>query len=265
MTPGEIGEIAGIAAGFEVRAIKLTGGEPLIRKDICEIVREISRFGFDDISMTTNGVFLAKFAADLKKAGLKRVNVSLDTVDPATYERITRHRALSRVLRGIDEAIRVDLRPLKINMVLLSGINDAQVDEVMRYAFSKGAVLQIIEYICAGKNPSNEYHVDVGTIEKTLEGKAVRIITRGMQRRRRYLLSGGEVEVVRPVHNSEFCAACNRIRLTSDGRLKPCLMTNAGEEDILSYIRAGDTEGAKRAFLRAVMAREPFWKGYQPR
>ncbi|MEM2875015.1 MAG: GTP 3',8-cyclase MoaA [Candidatus Hadarchaeales archaeon] len=262
MTPGEIGGIARIAAELGVRSVKITGGEPLIREDIGEIVGEISRAGIRDISMTTNGVLLAENAASLRKEGLCRVNVSLDTLDPELYWRITGERALPDVLAGIEAAKEAGLSPIKINMVLLSGLNEGGVDEMMKYAFGMGAILQIIEYVPARGRSGLSVRSDLADVERMLEGRAVGVFVRPeMQMRRRYVLQGGEVEVVRPMHNSEFCMHCTRLRVTSDGRLKPCLMREDGAVDLVSYIRAGDRKGAREAFLRAVVARRPFWAG----
>lgn len=261
MTPEEIGEIARIAAELGVRNVKITGGEPLIREDIEEVVGGISRAGIKDISMTTNGVLLSGMAASLRKAGLRRVNVSLDTLDPELYWRITGERALPDVLAGIDAAREAGLNPIKINMVLLSGLNENQVMEMMSYAFERGAVLQIIEYVNTGEMPAR-IHADLECVERMLEGRAMRILVRPeMQMRRKYIMKDGEVEVVRPMHNSEFCMRCTRLRLTSDGHLKPCLMREDGAVDVVSHVRAGDPEGVRKAFFRAVMARRPFWTG----
>ena len=259
MTPEEIGEIAGIGAEFGIRSVKLTGGEPLLRDDILSIVREISGAGCDDISMTTNGVLLSGMASRLRDAGLTRVNISLDTLDPDAYEKITGSRSLGDVLSGVEAAVEAGLNPVKINMVLLAGINEKEVHEMMEYAFESGAVLQLIELVNLNEEVFRRYHVDIGRYEEELRARAVRVLVRNdMQARRKYVLPGGEVEVVRPVHNTEFCAHCTRIRVTPDGYMKPCLMRSDRLFDVASHIRSKDRSGAVGEFLRAIEAREPF-------
>ncbi|MEM2877934.1 MAG: GTP 3',8-cyclase MoaA [Candidatus Hadarchaeales archaeon] len=261
MTPPEIEKIARLAFELGIRSVKITGGEPLVRDDICDIVKGISSAGFEDISMTTNGLFLAEKAADLCEAGLRRVNVSLDTLRPELYARITGESALPRVLSGIEAALKAGMNPVKINTVVLSGLNEDEIPDMIGYASRHGVALQLIELVDAGGEIFMKHHADLSDIEDMVRKRAIKLVTRDdMQARRRYLLPGVEVEIVRPVHSSEFCARCTRLRLTPDGFLKPCLMRDDGTVDLVSHIRSGDMDGARRAFLRAVEAREPFWK-----
>lgn len=261
MSPEEIGRIVGLAAEFGVRKVKLTGGEPLMRKDIADIVRSIAETEVSEISMTTNGTLLADVAAELADAGLDRVNISLDTLNPETYRRITGEDMLEDVLSGIEAAIAADLVPVKINMVVLAGINDGEIEHMISYAFRQGAILQLIELIhLDGEDPS-PYHHDLAEVERGLEQRALVVETREhMNARKKFILPGGEVEVVRPVHNSEFCMHCTRLRLTSDGYLKPCLMRNDNLVDVLSPLREGMMDEAREAFRRAIALREPYFK-----
>jgi len=246
------------AAGFSlgIRRLKLTGGEPLLRDDLCEVLRSLPPF--EDVSLTTNGTLLSSKACELKEAGLHRVNVSLDTLDPSTYRRITGGGTLRRVIEGIERAIECELTPVKLNMVLLKGINDSE-DALMdmlefTHSLEGSAVLQLIELIPI--NGLNSLRGDLAAVESVLEQRATLVWERRMHRRRRYLVDGVEVEVVRPMDNTLFCRYCNRIRLTADGKLKPCLLSEEGLVDIKGL----DLEGVRRAYMRAVKNRRPYYR-----
>jgi len=262
MSAGEIGKIVQLAKEFGMRKVKLTGGEPLLRKDITEIVTAVATAGMEEVSMTTNGTLLTKIAAELADAGLNRINVSLDTLDETTYKRITGRKLLHKVFEGIDAALAAGLTPVKLNMVLLAGINEHEVERMITYTSERGIILQLIELLDAGGKNFTTYHRDLDDIEQSLRERALAVRTRrSMQARRKYILPGGEVEVVKPMHNSEFCMHCTRLRLTPDGHLKPCLMRNDNLVDLLPHIGAGDLEGARKAFAEAIARREPYFKG----
>ncbi|MFA6332397.1 MAG: GTP 3',8-cyclase MoaA [Methanoregula sp.] len=213
----EIAEILRVSAGFGIRSVKFTGGEPLLRPDLTDIIRAVPA-GME-CSLTTNGTLLAGMAQDLRKAGMKRVNVSLDSLDPETYKKITGIDKLSDVLEGIDAALEAGLTPIKLNMVMLEGINDHEMDDFLSYVRgNRNLILQLIELMDFN---SCEHHNDLTGLEAMLASKSKQIVTRRMHHRKKYCLDGEEVEVVRPVHNTEFCAFCNRLRVTSDGKLKP--------------------------------------------
>jgi cyclic pyranopterin phosphate synthase len=235
-----------------------------MRSDIVEIVRRISRVpGIKDVSMTTNGYFLIGYAKRLKEAGLTRVNVSLDTLNPERFRVITGVSSHKNIIDGITEAVKAGLSPIKVNMVLLKGLNDDEVDDMIKFAKENGLILQIIELEQAREDSFYEkYHASLDDIERKLREKNSRIIVRRMHHRRKYILDNGvEVEVVKPMHNTEFCLHCNRIRLTSDGKLKPCLFRNDNLVDLLSPIRNGaDDEYLKNLFIEAVGMREPYFK-----
>ncbi|HDO41674.1 MAG TPA: GTP 3',8-cyclase MoaA [Candidatus Bathyarchaeota archaeon] len=263
MSAEEIERIVRVAASLGVWGAKLTGGEPLLRNDIIEIVQRISGIsGIKDVSITTNGFFLAQYADQLKEAGLSRVNVSLDTLNPEKFKAITGVDAHENVVEGIIKAAKAGLNPVKVNMVLLKGINEDEVEDMIKFAGEHNLILQIIELERANEdNFYAQYHVDLNHIEKKLRERATKIVVRRMHHRRKYILDGDvEVEIVRPMHNSEFCLHCNRIRLTSDGKLKPCLFRNDNLVDLLGPMRngAGD-EQLKELFIKAVKARKPFF------
>ena len=251
MSVEDLAELMQVGVKFGIRSIKFTGGEPLLRRGLLDIVRSVPP-GIES-SMTTNGTLLAKMAAPLKEAGLARVNVSLDTLRPERYKSITGKDCLEDVLAGIDTAIEVGLTPVKLNMVLLEGINEDELDDFMAFVRGKrDLILQVIELM---EFNECKFHADVDSVEQELDERATRIVTRRMHHRKKYCLDGAEVEVVRPLHNTEFCAFCNRLRVTSDGKLKPCLLRS----DNLVDIRGKHGEELEDAFQEAVSRREPFF------
>jgi len=212
ISAGDIAEVLQAAATFEIRSVKFTGGEPLLRPDLIEIVKAVPR-GMES-SLTTNGTLLADCASALKSAGLRRVNVSLDSLNPDTYKRITGIDRLSDVLAGIDAALDCGLTPVKLNMVVLEGVNDNEIDDFLTYVRgNRNLILQLIELMHFN---DCSYHGDLHGLEDSLASRSKQIITRRMHHRKKYCLDGAEVEVVRPLHNTEFCAFCNRLRVTSD-------------------------------------------------
>lgn len=262
MSPGEIETIVSVAAELGINKVKLTGGEPLLRDDIAEIVRRIDPY-VDEVSMTTNGYSLAEKACDLRDAGLKRVNISLHSTRPDVFCKIIGREALTEVRRGIAAALECGLRPVKLNMVVMKGVNDSEIQDMIDFSKEVGAILQLIEYqpLERGVDDWEKYHFDLRPLEEELEAKAERIFEREMHRRRQYHLRGGAiVEVVRPMHNSQFCRFCTRLRLTSDGWLKPCLMRDDNHVEAVSLLRRGATkEEIVEAFMEAVARREPYW------
>lgn len=264
MTPEEIYKISQIAKRIGVRKMRLSGGEPLVRKDIVEIVSKINSVGFKDISMTTNGIFLEKYAKDLKEAGLDRVNVSLDTLNPETYEFITTKDYLESAKKGILKSVEVGLYPVKINMVIMKGINEHEVKDMFKFCKENNMVLQLIELIesenCDDDKFSAEYHYKLDMLEERLADIADDVKEREfMQGRKKYYINGGEIEVVKPVDNAKFCANCTRLRVTPDGKIKPCLLRNDNLVDIISHIRNNESdEKLEEIFLKGIDKREPF-------
>jgi len=255
----EIEKVLATARSLGIQKVKITGGEPLCRKDIVDIVGVASEH-LQETSLTTNGTLMAAKARELKDAGLDRVNISLDTLDKVRYKKITGSDKVEDVLNGIRASIDAGLYPVKVNIVFL---HDTSIDDLMettRRMWELGAIPQIIEMVGSGADP------DLSKVEAYISSKAVGVRQRQMHKRKIYKLSDGngkhhEVELVRPVHNSEFCANCSTIRLTSGGLLKPCLMHNKGLVDILTPIRDG-ANGDKLAgiFKEAIDMRAPFWK-----
>ena len=208
MTPDEIARLVRIAVNLEIRNVKLTGGEPLVRKDITEIVSKIGEIsGVKDFSMTTNGTLLAKYAEELHEAGLKRVNVNIPTLRADVYSKLT-GGSLDNVLNGIGEAIRVGLYPVKLNMLVLRGVNDGEVEDMIRFAAETGAILQLIELepINLPDDYYRRHHRTLDDYEVRLKEKALKVETRRfMHNRRVYHLPEAKVEIIHPIENTEFC------------------------------------------------------------
>ena len=266
MTADELYTICKIAKNIGVKKIRLSGGEPLIRKDIVEVVEKIASIGFKDISMTTNGTMLEKYAQGLKDAGLDRVNVSLDTLNRETYEFITKKDYLESAKAGILKAVEVGLYPVKINMVIMKDINQNEIKDMFHFCKENNIVLQLIELIesenCDDDKFSADYHYKLDMIEERLADIADDVHERKfMQGRKKYYIDGGEIEVVKPVDNSTFCANCSRLRITPDGKIKPCLLRNDNLVELISHVRNGESEEQlEKIFLDGINNREPFNK-----
>ena len=266
MTPLEIEKITKIAKDLGVRRVRLSGGEPLIRKDIVDIVDKISQIGFKDISITTNGTYLSKYSKDLKDAGLDRVNVSLDTLNKDRYKFLTKKDYLDSVKDGILKAVEVGLNPVKINMVMMKGINEDEVWDMFRFSRDNGLILQLIELMesenCEDNIFSQDYHLNISPIEEEIEKIADDVkVRKDMQNRRKYYIGKGEIEIVKPLDNTNFCSNCTRLRITPRGQIKPCLLRNDNLIDIIGPLRNGASdEELKAIFLDGISKREPYNK-----
>lgn len=262
MTKDEIVRIVRVAVGMGMSKVKLTGGEPLLRSDIIDIVKDIADVrGLRDLSMTTNGTNLASLAKRLHESGLKRVNISIPSLNAETY-RALMGGDLRNVLKGIREAVDAGLFPVKLNMLVLRNVNDDEIPRMINFAEQSGTILQMIELEPLNISTSyyKRYHYALDAVENELKKQARRVVTRGdMQNRKVYFLPRTKVEVVRPLENTEFCLCCTRLRVTSDGWLKPCLMRNDNLVDALTPLRNGAGEKElRKLFLEAVKRREPY-------
>jgi cyclic pyranopterin phosphate synthase len=202
-------------------------------------------------------------AKDLKTAGLYRVNISLPTLDPEIYNSLM-GGDLQDALDGVRAAVEAGFVPVKLNMLVLKNVNDTEVEKMIRYAEQNGAILQLIELepINLSKAYYKRYHLELDEIEQHLKKEAVETrIREYMQNRRVYTLRKARVEVIRPIENTEFCASCTRIRVTSDGKVKPCLMRKDNLVDLLTPLRnSASDEKLKALFLEAIKKREPYYK-----
>ena len=268
MSVEEIVRIAKVAVGLGISRIKLTGGEPLMRKDLNEIIVGIAEIpGLRDLSLTTNGLLLGGgMAKRLRESGLKRVNISLPSLNPETYRKLTGGK-LEVALEGVKAAIEAGFSPVKLNTVVLKDVNVSDVPDLINYAGRNGVVLQLIELdpVNVGDEYYSEHHRSLDEQETMLKANAVSIEKRlHMHNRVIYHLPNATVEVVKPIENTDFCMHCTRMRITSDGKLKPCLMRNDNLTDVLTPIRKGASdEELKDFFVKANLLREPYNKSNQ--
>ena len=259
----DISSIVEAASELGIRRVKITGGEPLLRRDLVDVIRAISSIdGIEDISMTTNAtLFSDKNVEALYEAGLKRVNVSLDSLRKEVYERITQSKNFEAAVNGLIKCTKT-FSLVKINMVLLKGLNDGELLDMLDFARNHGAILQLIELVNTnkGENVFGEFSVNMEEVEKFLREKALGYYYREMQGRPKYYFKdGGVMEMVRPMHNSVFCSKCPRIRLTWDGKLKPCLLTN-DVVDVSTVLKKGASKSELKRLLEAcITARKPFF------
>jgi len=256
--------IAEVSKHLEIDKVKLTGGEPLLRNDVVEIVKIFSELGFEDISLTTNGVLIADKALKLKNAGLKRVNISLPSFRRDRYVKITGLDLFVDVMMGIKEAINAKLHPVKINFVVLKDVNSDEINEAIDFADRNNVILQLIELEPLGL-AIDKYHnlyYPLNNIELELLKKARNVIVRrDMNARRQFIVNNACIEIVRPMHNPEFCTYCTRIRITYDGKIKPCLMRSNNLVDLSKALRSKSKNDVIKAFRKAARLREPFFVG----
>lgn len=246
----ELVKIASAAAELGMKKLRITGGEPLVRRDLTELVKSLSQIpGIEDLSLTTNGTLLAPKAQELYSAGIHRINISLDTLDPEKYARITRGGKLSDAVNGIRAALEVGMSPVKLNTVLIGGFNDDEIESLCLLTMRYPVELRFIELMPIGHaSPfgSEAYISNNIVLEKMPE--LVPIERQAHSVARLYKLPGavGKVGLISPLSN-HFCSECNRLRLTADGHLKPCL--HSAEE---INVRGLTGDDLKAAILSAV-------------
>jgi cyclic pyranopterin phosphate synthase len=218
MSKDTVLDILKTLAQHGVRKLKITGGEPLLREDICEIIRYAKEIGFSEVSLTTNGTILPERAKELRESGLDRLNIGCDSLSSSVLP-----KTADAILPALKAAKDAGFENTKLNMVVLKGVNDNEIEHMIEFAREQDATLQLIELIPTGNGYFDKYYYDLGTVEKELEARAISVTTRRLQDRKQFHLPGVDVEVVRPFH-SHFCNKCTKIRVTSDGNLRPCLM-----------------------------------------
>ena len=264
----EIIELCKILAQIlNVTRIKLTGGEPLCRDKIAQIIKGISDLHlYKDISMTTNGFFLNENAEKLREAGLNRINVSLGSLKPEIYERIYCSDSLNRVLKGLEKAKEVGFNPIKLNFVLMKGINDSELEDMIEFCAEKGLVLQLIELHktsdALGGNGTfyKKYHLDVKPFIKKFEARAKKIIIRGnMQNRKVFIMPNSAViETITP--SREFCMGCTKLRVGCDGNLFGCLFRSDLGQNIKNELKNHESLAKYEQIVKKVVeAREPYY------
>jgi len=259
LTYEEIYTVARAATELGIEKIRITGGEPLARLELPKLIQMLARIdAIDDISLTTNGVLLGRFAAELKSAGLRRVNVSLDTLKPDRFQQITRSNyEINDVLNGIEAAKSADLNPVKINVVVMAGINDDEILDFANKTVKDGWHVRFIEFMpSAAVNKTSPQFVPVSKMKKRLKplGKlepCLPSVGNGPAKYFRYPHAIGTIGFITPI-SEHFCFHCNRLRLTADGKLRPCLMSDY-EIDLKQPLRSGiSTDGLKQLIEEAV-------------
>ncbi len=250
----EMAEIVKAAAKIGVNKIRITGGEPLVRKGIVNFISTISQIdGINDIAITTNGLLLKEMAKDLKEAGLKRLNISIDTLKPDRFKEITRGGDLSRVLDGIQEALRLQMKPIKLNAVVIGGFNEDEIQDLVRLTMADDIDVRFIELMPIGEasNWAKERFISNEEIKNRI-GDMMALEGDPSSPAKYYRLprAKGRVGFINPI-SSHFCESCNRIRLTSDGKLKPCLHSNQ-EVDIMDIVRRNPSE-LQQVLERAIL------------
>lgn len=261
MTFGEIEEAVRVMAGLGVRKLRLTGGEPLTRKGLEELVARLAAIpGIEDIALTTNGIFLARKAEALKAAGLNRVNISLDSLREDRFRAITRGGDLQKVLDAVQASLRAGLDPVKLNVVLMKGYNEDEITDFLRLTLDSKVAVRFIEYMPIGGDGEawRKHYVPLTSVLKQCKRQGWLTErehgTDGNGPAEYYRIRGaaGVFGLIHPV-SEHFCGSCNRLRLTADGYLKTCLYWS-DEQRIRRY--AGDPDGLER-MIRAALGQKP--------
>jgi len=238
----EIYEVVKACSNLGINKVRITGGEPLTRKGISGLIRNIDKLiGIKDIAMTTNGLLLKEYAKELKEAGLGRVNVSLDTLNEKKYKYITRFGSLKNVLEGIEEAKKIGLLPLKINVVLIGGFNDDEIENFVKLTIDDDMQVRFIELMPIGQASGwakENFIPNTVVLDKFKDLQPVPQMDKSSPAEY-YRLPGakGLVGLINPISH-RFCSNCNRLRLTADGKIKPCLNSNQ-EIDIKKVLKSG--------------------------
>jgi cyclic pyranopterin phosphate synthase len=291
LTLEEIARVVRVAAGMGLRRVRLTGGEPLVRNDIVKLVRWIAETpGIEDVSLTTNGMILDTYAHELADAGLRRVNISLDTLDPERFRAVTRHGDLAAVMEGIAAARDAGLSPIKLNVVVMREVNDQEVAEIARSTLEEDWEVRFIELMpfmdeqetCIKETsvmpgpdgPPSWGFVPTGEVRKQIEEALGPLepaeSATGAGPARCFRLPGakGLVGFISPLSEQQFCASCNRMRLTAEGRIRPCLLTDH-EVDLKETLRSGGSDHDLRERLLLALGTKPdshhLWDGNRPR
>jgi cyclic pyranopterin phosphate synthase len=264
----EIVRVLRVAAGIGVRKIRITGGEPLVRKNIpylIQLIRDID--GIKDLSLTTNGTLLEKYAGELAAAGLNRVNVSLDSLKPDRYREITRGGDIDAVFKGIEAARKAGLVPVKINMVPIRGLNDDEITDFAGMTLDSPYQVRFIEFMPFGTRGlwKPERFIPAGEIRSVVETAGrlspVKLRKSGPARYFKFDSAAGVIGFISPLSN-HFCGECNRLRLTADGKLRPCLFSET-EIDLKPALRSDGPDKEIERLIRLSIEVKP--KGHNIR
>lgn len=265
----EILRLAALAVQKGITKIRITGGEPLVRKDAVQLIRQLSQLkGVQDLSLTTNAILLEEFAPALFRAGLKRVNISMDSLSPEKYREITRGGDLSRVWAGVEAARRAGLSPIKINVVAITGLNDGEILKFAHLTVQDPFQVRFIEFMPIGVSSewSPERYLSSQEIKRRIESFYPLIPVDGggndhggPARLFKFPGARGEIGFISPI-SDHFCNSCNRLRLTPDGKLKTCLFSEE-EMDLKQLLRSGCSDEELERKLDEAISTKPLRQG----
>lgn len=253
----ELERLARVLVGLGIKKVRVTGGEPLVRPGVEEFISQLRALGVPDISLTTNGQLLAERCERLVAAGLNRINISLDSLDRAKFDKITRTRSFDRVMAGIDAAQASPLRPVKVNAVLVRGLNDDEVEAFAAFARERDLIMRFIEFmpLDADRAWTRDLFVPAEEVRRRIEARwpMVPIAHERSETARKYrFVDGrGEIGLIAPV-SQPFCGFCSRIRLTADGKLRTCLFSK-DDHDLKGLLRGGASDDEVVAEIRGIV------------
>lgn len=263
LTIEELYHVSATMMNLGIRKIRVTGGEPLVRRGIMALFEMLAPHigkGLDEVTLTTNGTLLARYAQSLAGAGVRRVNVSLDTLDPVRYEQITRRGNIAHVFDGLDAARKAGLK-VKLNTVAMRNHLPAEVDDLIRFAHHRGMDLTLIEEMPLGKTGHNRYdtHLSLAELRKSLEQRwtltPLATSSGGPARYVRVEETGGQLGFITPL-SCDFCANCNRVRIGSTGKLYPC-MGQSGMVELRNTLRSSESDDNLVERIHAAIAEKP--------
>jgi cyclic pyranopterin phosphate synthase len=253
----ELERIGRILIGLGIQKVRITGGEPLVRPGVEEFAAHLKSLGVQDLSMTTNGHLLVERCDRLVAAGINRINISLDSLDPAKFEKITRTQSFSKVMAGIEHAQNSPLRPVKVNAVLVRGLNDDEVEAFAAFARERDVIMRFIEFmpLDADRHWTRELVVPAAEVLARIE-KQWRLEPLPHQRsetarKYRFADGRGEIGLIASV-TQPFCGFCSRIRITADGKLRTCLFSK-DDHDLRYMVRNGHTDADIADYIREVV------------
>jgi cyclic pyranopterin phosphate synthase len=258
LTPEEFERIVSVFARLGIRRVRLTGGEPLIRPDIVEVARRIAALpGVERVAITTNASHLERLAVPLREAGVTQLNISLDTLSEATFRRISKQGDFTSILRGIDAAVEAGYDSLKLNVVVMSGMNDAEVPDLIAYAHARGMTPRFIELMPFGQGTP----VPTAELVERLQATGLALAPEEEQQgstagpARYWRAPGGRVGFISPL-TQNFCGGCNRVRVASNGDLRSCLGGRA-QAPLHALIRGGATDTELALAIRRALGEKP--------
>ena len=253
----EMDRIARILIGLGIRKVRVTGGEPLVRPGVEDFMARLKSLGVRDLSMTTNGHLLADRCDRLVAAGMNRINISLDSLDPAKFEKITRTHSFNKVMAGIDRAQNSPLRPVKVNAVLVRGLNDDEVEAFAEFARARDLVMRFIEFmpLDADRHWTRDLVVPAAEVQRRIEARwklePLPHERSETARKFRFADGRGEIGLIASV-TQPFCGFCSRIRITADGKLRTCLFSK-DDHDLRHKLRNGHTDAEIADYIRGVV------------